>query len=110
MKRICSNGMCKEYKNGNITIKFDRETVEDARKNPILTLSSVLNDFDCYFIGESYCLSNFAMGHTIYNAYSDLIYIFDWNLLAMLKNGEVVKLYAREPDETDREIMEREGL
>ena len=46
MKRICSNGMCKEYKNGNITIKFDRETVEDAR----------------------------------------------------------------EPDETDREIMEREGL
>lgn len=25
MKRICSNGMCKEYKNGNITIKFDRE-------------------------------------------------------------------------------------
>lgn len=28
MKRICSNGMCKEYKNGNITIKFDREIME----------------------------------------------------------------------------------
>jgi len=108
MKRICSNGMCKEYKNGNITIKFDKNTIEDAKQDKLLILSSVLSDFDCYFIGESYCLGNFAMGHTVYNAYSDLVYVFDWNLLAMLMNGETVKLYARTPDETDREIMKKE--
>lgn len=104
-----SNGMCKEYKNGNITIKFDPETVEAAKKDDVLILSDVLSMFDCYFIGESYCLSNWAMGHTIYNAYSDLVYIFDWNLLAMLKAGEMVRIYARKPDELDREILEREG-
>lgn len=104
-----NNGMCKEYKNGNITIKFDPETVEAAKKDDVLILSDVLSMFDCYFIGESYCLSNWAMGHTIYNAYSDLVYIFDWNLLAMLKAGEMVRIYARKPDEADREILEREG-
>lgn len=104
-----NNGMCKEYKNGNITIKFDPETVEAAKKDDVLILSDVLSMFDCYFIGESYCLSNWAMGHTIYNAYSDLVYIFDWNLLAMLKAGEMVRIYARKPDEVDREILEREG-
>ena len=104
-----NNGMCKEYKNGNITIKFDPETVEAAKKDDVLILSDILSMFDCYFIGESYCLSNWAMGHTIYNAYSDLVYIFDWNLLAMLKAGEMVRIYARKPDETDREILEAEG-
>ena len=109
MLRVCSNGMCKEYKNGNITIKFDRDTIEEAKKDDVLTLSEVLSWIDCYFIGETYCLSNFAMGHTIYNAYSDLVYVFDWNLLAMLKAGEMVKLYARKPDEADREILGKEG-
>lgn len=109
MRRICSNGMLKEYNNGNITIKFDPETIEAAAKDDILILSSVLADFDCYFIGETYCLSNFTMGHTVYNAYSDLCYIFDWALLETLKAGKIIKLYARTPDETDREIIKMEG-
>lgn len=98
----------KEYKNGNITIKFDRELIELSKRDNVLALSSALDTADCYFIGETYCLGNYATGHTIYNAYSDLVYIFDWNLLAMLKNGETVRLYARKPDETDRELIEKE--
>lgn len=101
---------CKEYKNGNITIKFDSELIELAKRDSILALASALETIDCYFIGETYCLSNYATGHTIYNTYSDLIYIFDWNLLAMLKNGETVRLYARKPDETDRELIEMERM
>lgn len=98
----------KEYKNGNITIKFDRELIEFSKRDDVLALASALETADCYFIGETYCLSNYATWHTIYNAYSDLVYIFDWNLLAMLKNGETVRLYARKPDETDRELIEKE--
>lgn len=98
----------KEYKNGNITIKFDRELIELSKRDDVLPLASALETADCYFIGETYCLSNYATGHTIYNTYSDLVYIFDWNLLAMLKNGETVRLYARKPDETDRELIEKE--
>lgn len=108
MLRVCSNGMCKEYKNGNITIRFNPDTIEAARKDGVATLANVLEDFDCYFIGETYCLSNYAEGHTIYNAYSDLAYTFDWNLLAVLKAGEMVRIYARTLDETDREILEQE--
>lgn len=100
---------CKEYKNGNITIKFDRELIELSKRDDVLALASALETIDCYFIGETYCLSNYATGHTVYNAYSDLVYLFDWNLLAMLKNGETVRLYARKPDETDRELIEMEG-
>lgn len=110
MLRVCSNGMCKEYKNGNITIKYDNDTIEEAKKDEILTLSSVIEWMDCYFIGETYCLGNYTTGHTIYNAYSDLVYIFDWNSLAMLKAGEMVRLYARKPNEVDREILEKEGF
>lgn len=99
----------KEFKNGNINLKFDRDLLEDAKKDELLTLSSLLNEIDCYFIGETYCLSNYETGHTIYNCYSDLVYIFPWAALEELKAGKTVKLYARKPDEADREIVESEG-
>ena len=100
---------CKEYKNGNLTIKFDADDLEAAQKDDVLILSDMLSWVDCYFIGETYCLSNYTIGHTIYNSYSDLCYVFDWNLLEALKAGEMVRLYARRPDEADREILESEG-
>ena len=101
---------CKEYKNGNIIIKYDRDMIAESKRNSLLTLSSVLDEIDCSFIGETYRLNNYATGHTIYNVYSDLVYIFDWNLLAMLENGETIRLYAHKPDEADRELIEMEGM
>lgn len=111
MLRISSNGMAKEYKNGNITIQFDRDTLKELKPDyEIETLSNIIYWLDLYFIGESFCLSNWEMGHLIYNAYSDLIYIFPWSLLEDLKNGKRIRIYARKPDESDREILEREGF
>lgn len=100
---------CKEYKNGNITIKYDSETIKEAEKDEILTVSSVLEWLDCSFVGETYCLNNWETGHTLYNCYSDLVYIFPWRLLEDLKQGKTVRLYAMKPNETDREILESEG-
>lgn len=99
---------CKEYKNGNITIKYNKERIEDAKKDDVLTISDVLSWLDCYFIGETYCLNNYETGHTVYNCYSDLIYVFPWQYMEELEKGKAVKLYARKPDEIDREIIERE--
>lgn len=99
----------KEFINGNINLRFDRNMIEEAQKDDVLTLASLLETLDCYFIGETYSLSNYETGHTIYNAYSDLMYVFAWNALEELKQGKTVKLYARKPGETDREILESEG-
>ena len=99
---------CKEYKNGNITIKYNKERIEDAKKDDVLTISDVLSWLDCYFIGETYCLNNYETGRTVYNYYSDLIYVFPWRYMEELEKGKAVKLYARKPDEIDREIIERE--
>ena len=101
---------CKEYKNGNIIIKYDRDTIAESKRDSLLTLSSVLDEIDCSFIGETYCLNNYETGHTVYNAYSDLVYIFAWSELEALEAGKAVKLFARKPDETDRELIEMEGM
>lgn len=98
----------KQFQNGNINLRFDRTMIEEAQKDEILTLVPLLETLDCYFIGESYCLSNYETGHTVYNAYSDLVYIFAWSELEKLKQGKTVKLYARKPNKTDREILESE--
>lgn len=101
---------CKEYKNGNIIIKYDREMIAESKRDSVLTLSSVLSEIDCCFIGETYCLNNYETGHTVYNAYSDLVYVFAWSELEALEAGKAVKLFARKPDETDRELIEMEGM
>lgn len=105
-----NDGIIKEYKNGNIIIKYYKEGIQESKRDSILTLSNLLDMIDCYFIGETYCLNNYATGHTIYNAYSDLVYVFAWNELESLESGKAVKLFARKPDETDKEILEKEGF
>lgn len=101
---------CKEYKNGNIIIKYDRDMIAESKHDSLLTLSSVLDEIDCSFIGETYCLNNYETGHTVYNSYSDLVYIFAWSELEALEAGKAVKLFTRKPDETDRELIEMEGM
>lgn len=101
---------CKEYKNGNIIIRYDRDMIAENKRDSLLTLLSVLDEIDCSFIGETYCLSNYETGHTVYNAYSDLVYVFAWSELETLEAGKAVKLFARKPDEADRELIEMEGM
>lgn len=96
---------CIEFKNGNISVRLDKRDL--PTDDEILLLSSVLDEVDCYFIGETFCLNNWETGHLIYNCYSDLCYVFPWALLEDLKAGKAVRLYARPVSEDDREVIER---
>ena len=112
MKREHEN--IKEFQNGNINFRFTPEQIAELKTGKISAvevISWILDEIDCYFIGEQYGLSNYTTGATIYNAYSDLCYIIDFSdIETVLMSGRYLKLYARKPDETDREIIEREGL
>ena len=103
------NYFVKEFNNGNLSIRFDDELRELARRDDVLALASALDSVDCVFIGESFCLSNFEMGHMIYNFYSDKCYTFRWSELENLKMGLAVRLYAYDPDDDDRQAIEDEG-
>lgn len=107
-----NNENIKEFNNGNINFRFTREQITELKTGKISAvevISWILDEIDCYFIGESYCLGNFTTGATIYNAYSDLCYVIDFSdIETVLMSGRYLKLYARKPDENDREIIEKE--
>lgn len=103
----------KEFKNGNLNISFTEEEIEeitsDDMQSGLAALINALDWADCYFVGDSFCLSNFTMVQLIYNAYSDVCYILDLSDIdAVLMNGKTLKLYARKPDPEDLEMIERE--
>ena len=100
------------FTNGNLNIRFSPEEIEDIRAgrySDIEVLSWKLERFDTYFISEEYCLSNYDMGATVHSAYSDQVFIVSFgDIENILMNGKTLKLYAREPDEYDREMIARE--
>lgn len=102
----------KEFKNGNISIRFPIEFKEKLLAGTISAievLSFVLDEIDCYFIGENFCISNYDTGMLIYNCYSDLVYIIAVSdILEVLANFRWLRLYARKPSDVDREIIENE--
>ena len=108
MKRTNEN--IKEFNNGNLSIRFPveyRGKLKSGVVSAIEVLSWVLDEFDCYFIGEEFCLGNDAMGAMIYNLHSDLVYIINFNDIEnVLAAGRWLRLYARIPDECDREIID----
>ena len=102
------NDYIKQFKNGNIHIKYDDYMIRNAERYELLTFGDVLDSLDCYILGEEFCLGNWAMGCMIYNAYSDLVYIFNFDNLENLKEGKTVILYGRKPDNEEREEIEKE--
>ena len=103
-----NNGTIREYKNGNITIKYTPDGITESKEDDVLTISDLLSYIDCEFISETYSLNNYETGHTVYNYYSDLIYVFPWKALQDLEQGKTIRLYARKPDKWDRELIEQE--
>lgn len=101
----------KRFKNGNINVRFFDENIEDCKAgkfSDIELLSFALENADCYIVGEEFCLSNYAMGCLIYNAYMDCIYILNFNDLDILLQGKTLKLYANfNIDDETRELIER---
>ena len=100
--------VCKELENGDMIIKLDSEYIRDMEKDDVSVILSVMSDACCQFIGDTYCLDDFETGHTIYNYFSDVIYVFPWRYLDDLKQGKSVKLIAEVPDEDDRELIRDE--
>lgn len=102
----------KEFKNGNISFRFSKEDIQgltDGKFSVVECLSWLLEEIDCYFVGEEFCLSNWMMGVDIYNCYSDKIYTFPFDyerIESVLLTGKWFKLYARDLTDTDREIVE----
>lgn len=97
-----------QFRNGNLNLKISKEDLEEFNQDQVLFLSDLLWNLDCEFLGETFCLSNFEMGHIIYNNYMDCWYIFNWSLLDTLATGKTVKLYARKMDNEMREMVEKE--
>lgn len=98
----------KRYKNGNLSIRFSPDEIADinvGKYSDIELLSSKLERFDSYFVGESYCISNYELGSTIYNCYSDHVYLFNFSDVDILMGGKTLKLYAQKPSGTEREII-----
>ena len=72
----------KQFKNGNLSIRFPVEYRDELKRgviSDIEVISWLLDELNCYFIGDEFCLSNYAMGAMIYNCHSDLIYIINFN-------------------------------
>ena len=112
MKREHEN--IKEFNNGNLSIRFPveyREKLKSGVVSAIEVISYVLDELDCYFVGDEFCLSNYAMGAMIYNCYSDLVYIINFNdIEETLTAGRWLRLYARKPTTDDRETIENSGF
>lgn len=111
MKREHEN--IKEFSNGNISIRFspdDMRALNEKRYSSTELLSWVLEELDCYLVGDEFCLGNYATGAMIYNCYSDLVYIINLNDIDdILTVGRWLRLYARKPDKDDREILKGLG-
>ena len=102
-------GTVKEFKNGNInlSININRLFENGGHCSDIELISWLLEEIDCSFIGDEFCLSNFDMGAMIYNYYSDSCYIISFSdIESVLKAGKTLKLYGYKPSEDDREQIE----
>lgn len=95
----------------NLIIKYDSEYIELAEQDELLALSEYLFWKDCYFFGETFCISNFAEGHAIYDAYQHAWYVIDWSDLPAINAGKTVTLYAKEIDsDIEKELINEEYL
>ena len=96
----------KENDNKDLIIKFERDTIERCQKDLMGTISDVLWQADCYFVGEPFSISNFMMAYCVYNCNADVYYIVTYNDCYDIGDGEMVVLTAHELDELDEDIRE----
>lgn len=110
MRSFYSEGQ--RFKNGNLNIRFSADEIAEIKSGKYSDIEMIaykLEAFDSRFIGESYCLSNYESGATIYSWHDDCVYILNFSdIEAKLMQGKTLKLYARKPDENDREMIARE--
>lgn len=105
----------KEFKNGNLNIKFSAEMLEEIKGNTHIdvlpALSNLLFWNDCYIVGDSFCISNYAMAISIYNNYLNVLYTLNLSdIKDTLLAGKTLKLYAQNVSFEDRNMLESEGF
>lgn len=93
----------KRFKNGNFTAKMEES--DNNREGTLINLIWALYDADCELFGEEYCISNWEMAVDMYCYYTDKIVHIPYSCLEQLETGKTVRLYARIPDEYDREQL-----
>lgn len=107
MKRVQEN--IKEFGNGNLSIRVPvehRPWLTTGMEYATIRIGEILDELDCYFVGEEFCLSNHSMGRMIYNAHSDLVYVIYYSdILNVLARGNWLRLYAVTPGANEREII-----
>ncbi len=110
--RAMVHGDSVRFRNGNMNLRFTQDEInqiKSGRVSDIEVLSWILDELDCEFLGDEFCLSNYEMGCLIYSHYFDKTYLLRFtDIENVLMKGNALKLYAREPDENDRELLERE--
>ena len=102
MEVIRKNDNIIELANNDLVIEYDNDTIQEAKKDEILTFMDVISWMDTDIIGDEFCISNYEMGLFLYNSWSDMCYIVSFTDLDRIKEGEKVTLSAYEPDEDDR--------
>jgi len=108
MEGLRKNENIIELANNDLVIQYDNDTIQNAARDEMLTFSDVISWMDTNIIGEEFCLSNYEMGIMLYNDYSDKCYIVSFTDLERIKAGEKVTLSAYDPDDDDREAIEKE--
>lgn len=102
-------GEITEEKNLDITVKFYPDMLTEIKGNEFYHFTELLWLLDCYVFGEEFSLGNYAVGHKIYNAHSDKLYIYTEADLQKLTDGEEITLSASDPTDADREEWEKWG-
>ena len=106
--------MVKEFKNGNINIRLDRDeikqlNIDETSENDFWKLyafvGTLLDSIDCDYLGDFYSMGNSIQAIDIYNHRTDRIFtICDFEFYSIAE-GLMVKLIGRKPTEDESEIM-----
>lgn len=95
----------RRYKNGNITIQKEKgEILSHEEKNLFIAIYYHCEDMDLF--GEQGCAGNFDMYQCYYNHYTDKKYMVLASQQEDFDKGKVIRLYAQDMNEDDREYLE----
>ena len=110
--RAMIHGDSVRFRNGNMNIRFTSDeiaAVKSGRYSDIELLSWILSELDCEFLGDEFCLSNYEMGCLIYSHYFDKTYLLRFtDIENVLMKGKSLKLYGKDPNEDEREMIDKE--
>lgn len=98
--------MITELENGNLVLRRERDYRCDS--SPFIELLYEVDEKDTYVIDEDWKMfCNLGPAYVnLYNIRRDKIYILDGPTLNGYEEYEEITLYANDPDETDRELIE----